>query len=102
MKMIEKLSDMIEEEIDDAEKYAQCALNHKEDNKELAEVFYTLSGEELKHMEMLHGQVVKMIEAHKKEKGEPPIEMKFLYDYLHKKHIEKVAEINVMRTMYKG
>ena len=74
MKIIEKLSGMIEEEIHDAEKYARCALQYKDDKEmhDVAEMFYKLSNEEMGHMNMLHSQVVSLIEAYRKEKGEPP------------------------------
>ena len=84
MEIIRKLSDMIEEEIADAGKYARCANNYKEDNPTLAEVFYKLSLEEMNHMSLLHGQVVAIIDEYKKANGEPPEAMKMLYKILHK------------------
>ena len=54
MKIIKKLSEYIEEEIGDAEKYAECALKTKQDYPQVSELFYMLSGEELTHMERLH------------------------------------------------
>ena len=101
MKIIEKLSDMISEEIEDAEKYIECALNHKDTERSLADVFYTLSTEEMRHMNMLHSEVVKIIDKYRREKGEPPAEMLAVYDYLHKKHIEKSTEVKTMQAMYK-
>lgn len=102
MEMIKKLSEMIEEELEDAEKYARCALNNKEDFKSVADVFYELGNAEMEHMNKLHGQVVNIIENYRKEHGEPPEKMKFLYDYLHEKHMKKAAEIKIMLSMYKG
>ena len=101
MKIIAKLSDMIEEEIADAEKYIRCALNHKEDNPELANTFYQLSLEEMKHMSMLHDQVTKLIAEYRKAHGEPPENMRTLYNYLHERHIAKAADTKAMQAMYK-
>ena len=101
MKIIEKLSDMIEEELNDAEKYIRCALENKESYPAVAEVFATLSGEEIKHMQMLHNQVAALIEEHKKKNGNPPEKMMALYEYLHKKHISHTADIKVMQSAYK-
>ena len=50
---METLPDMIQDEIRDAEKYARCALEHKEKNPEMAKIFYDLSLEEKEHMEKL-------------------------------------------------
>ena len=72
MLIIKKLSRMIKEEIGDAEKYARCAIEHKETDKALAETFYTLANEELKHMNMLHEQVARLINEYRQKKGEPP------------------------------
>lgn len=102
MRIIEKLSNMIEEEIEDAGKYARCALENKETNFPVAEMFYKLSNEELGHMNALHGQVVALIEDYKKKNGEPPEGMQMLYNVLHKKHMENAAAVKGMLVLYKG
>ena len=50
MRIIEKLSDMIDEEISDAMKYAKCANAYKDEDPSLADTFIRLSEEEMKHM----------------------------------------------------
>lgn len=101
MKLIKKLSKMIECEIEDAEKYIEKALKYKEERPELAKMFYSLSMDEMEHMNKLHGAVVEIIKEYRKEKGEPPKEMLFLYNYLHEKHIDDAAEVRTMQAMYK-
>ena len=102
MLIIKKLSKMIKEEICDAEKYANCALKYKDEDKALAETFYTLANEELKHMNMLHEQVVRLINNYKASKGEPPEAMRALYNYVHEEQIENTQEVKVLLGMYKG
>ena len=102
MKIIQYLSDMIEEEIGDAEKYARKALSCKEQFPVLAETFYKLANEELGHMNMLHSQVVSIIEDYRKKNGDPPEKMLFAYEILHKKHIDHVAAVKGMLSLYKG
>lgn len=102
MKIIADYSDYIEEEIHDAEKYARKAIECKEMSPQDSEVFYKLANEELNHMNAIHGLVVAKIEAYKKQNGEPPEAMKFLYDILHKKHIQNVATVKGMLALYKG
>ena len=102
MKVIEKLSERIEEELKDAECYARWALEYREEYPELARIANNLSAQELDHMTSLHGVVVQLIDNHRRMNGEPPAEMKAVYDYLHKKQIDKAAEVNVLRSMYKA
>jgi ferritin len=102
MQLISKLSDMIEEELNDSEKYIRCAMNHKEDNPTLAAAFAKLSSEEMGHVNILHEQVVNLINEYRKAHGDPPEKMQGIYDYLHKKHIDRANEIKVMQALFKG
>lgn len=102
MKLIEKLSEMIDEEIEDAKKYAKCAVKYKDERPALAKTFYDLSGEEMRHMTMLHAEVEAVIQKYRQEKGEPPEGMKSLYNYLHEKQIEKAADVRRLQDMYRG
>ena len=101
MKIIEELSDKIADEIECAEQYARCALMHKEDNPQLAETYYKIASEKMGHMNLLHTQVVSIIDDYRKKKGEPPEGMKVLYDILHRKHIEHAAAVKGMLALYK-
>lgn len=100
MEIIKKLVEKIDDELEDANKYINCALNTKEDYPELSKVYFTLSLEEMKHMTMLHDQVVKIIETYKKDHEVPPA-MKVLYDYLHERQIKWASKIKSKQDMYK-
>jgi len=95
MKIIEQLSDMISEEIDDAMKYAKCAKMH-EDDMELSRTFSLLANEELNHMDILHSQVTRIINDYREKRGEPPADMMAVYNYLHKRQIDRVADVKSM------
>lgn len=101
MKIIKKLSELIECEIDDAERYVELALELRDTRKGLADTFYSLSLEEMKHMEILHEEVVKLIEEHRSQHGEPPADMLAIYEYLHKRHIKEAQEVKNYQTTYR-
>lgn len=96
MKIIQKLSDMIDDEITDAWKYAKCYQNYKEDEPELARTFQQLANEELNHMERLHAQVVRMIKVQKEKTGDPPEWMLKVYEYLHERSVGRAAEVKAL------
>ena len=101
MKLIRCLSEMIGEEIDDADKYIKHALKYKDERRVLADVFAQLSTEEMKHMNMLHNETVKIIDEYRKAKGDPPPEMLAVYNYLHEKHMAHAAEVKAAQALYR-
>ena len=54
----------------------------------------------MKHMQILHGEVVKIIDEYRKVEGEPPADMQAIYNYLHEKIIEEVKEVKILQQMY--
>lgn len=101
MKVIKLLEELIEEEVSDVKKYAKLAVEYKDEHPALAQVFYNLSVQEESHQAELHNEVVKIIEAHRRTHGEPPATMMAVYDYVHKKHIDKLAEAKRYQDLFK-
>ena len=101
MKLIKELSHRIEEELCDAEWYVTKALENRDDRSDLADTYYALSLDEMKHMTLLHNIVVKLIEEVRKSGKEIPVGMEEFYDYLHQNHIEKAKEVRILQAMYR-
>jgi Mn-containing catalase len=101
MKLIKELTEMIEEEIDGAEEYVKEAIKLKHEHPSLAKTLYDISNQEMSHIDMLHAEVVKLIEEHRRTHGEPPAPMMAVYQYLHERHIDKVNNIRMLQNEYK-
>lgn len=100
MEIIKRVVEKIDDELMDAEKYIKCAYKVEEDYPQLADTYYQLSLEEMKHVTMLHEQAVKIIEDYKKDHPIPE-SMQILYDYLHEKQIKHAAKIRAKQEEYK-
>ena len=102
MKLIRDLEEYIDEEIHDIKKYAKMAAELKAEHPTLAQVLFNISTQEDGHQAAIHNEVVKIIEEHRRNHGEPPAAMMAVYDYLHKKSIDKLAEARMYQEVYKN
>ena len=102
MKAIKELVENINDELEDAEKYAKLAVHLKGEDTRLADTYARLAGEELNHSELLHGQAVRLIEAHRAAGNTAPPAMMAVWDWEHKKSVDHKMEIKALMEMYKG
>lgn len=102
MKIIQVLSERIEEEISDAKWYIKRAIACKDEHPEVSRTYYTLASQELEHSSMLHDAVTDAIKRYRDEHGEPPEGMLALYNYLHKKEIKDYDKVKRMIDDYKN
>ena len=101
MKLIQWLSDEIEDELKGAKCYIKKALELKSEEPDVAKTLYNISLQEMEHAKMLHDCVVDVIKEYREDNGEPPADMLAVYEYLHKQQIEKSAYVKTLQTMYK-
>ena len=92
MKIIKKLSEMIDDEIDGALEYAENAVMYKDTHEDLGRMFAELAEEELGHVGKLHDAVTEIIKKVQESGKTVPTGMVEIFEYLHKKQIEKVNE----------
>lgn len=100
MRLIMKLSDRIDEEIEDAKWYAKHAIKYKDKKRSLADTMYTISQEEIRHANLLHNEVTKIIEEYRAVHGEPPEIMQQLYTYMHDRSVANMNEAKTLQQMY--
>lgn len=100
MEIIKSISEKIDEELHDAEKYIKCAYRERDEHPQLANTYYQLSLEEMKHVTMLHESVVRIINDYKRD-HEVPEAMQILYDYLHDRQIKWAAKIKAKQEQFK-
>ena len=101
MKMIKKIVDQIHDELEGAEEYIECAMKHKTDYPNIANMYYEMSLMEMSHVDKLHGAVTTLINEAKARGEEPPPTMMAIYEYEHEKIMEEATEIKVMQEMFK-
>lgn len=96
MKEIKCLVKLMHEELCDAEKYARLYQKYKDDDRQLAEMFKVLSGQELEHMNMEHQQAVRLIRQFRDSGKEAPAEMMAIWDWEHEQMIEQEQDVRIM------
>lgn len=101
MKKIANIVKEMREEISGAEHYAKQATKYKDDDKALADVYIAIANQELEHVDRLHTQVTRIIQAYKSEKGNPPEAMMAIWNFEHEDMIEKVSRIKALIEIYK-
>lgn len=101
MKMMELLSEHIEEELEDACTYIRLALEYRESDPELASLFYKLSLEEMEHREALHKSLAAHMEMYRRLKGEDSAGMTMVYDFLCRREMEKAEKITGLQAMFR-
>lgn len=99
MKSIKKLIDRIDEELEDAEHYAEKYVECKAKNEpQKASRYAEMANDELKHAMYVHEWAVKEVDTISKIYT-PPADMQESYEKSHKKYVEKVAWIKQMLAM---
>lgn len=96
MTEIKELITNICDEIEDAEKYVDLALQYKDFDRSLADTYLTLSNQELGHADMLHGQSVRLIREYVGNDSEV---VKIVWDYEHQKFVEQKAKVRTKIDM---
>lgn len=102
MRIIKKLAEMIDDEIDGAIEYAEDAVLYKDSMPELGRMFAELAEEELGHVGRLHDAVAEIIKNAKEAGKSVPPGMMEMFEYVNKRQIGKVNEARNYLTQFRA
>lgn len=98
MKYIMEMVKRIDEEINDAQTYAEKYLECKAKDSPFAQRWKEMAGDELRHAQYIHDYAVAEIDKLRKVYT-PPVAMQEEWDKAHKEYVERVAVTRQMLTM---
>jgi hypothetical protein len=67
-------------------------------------VYYAISYrvlQEVRHVNMLHDEVVKLIKSYRESYGDPPPAMMAIYEWQHNRQIEKMKEVKILQNQFR-
>lgn len=101
MKILKDLIKKADDTLDEIEWYSEKALMYREDNKAVADIYNKIADMHVTIYDMLHKQMVDLIEQKKRDGHQPPAEMLAIWDYEHEKLIREFKEAKVLVEEYK-
>ena len=101
MERLKLLFSLIDDELADSMKYGEKAMHYKDTDPAMAELFYSLSLEELKHKSMLHNQLVKEMQSCIEEDPDKEITINAIYDVLNERQVEWENSIRMYHSTYR-
>ena len=101
MKILKHMIEKSEDTLDEIEWYAEKALHYKAEHKAVADVYNKIADMHITIYEMLHKQMVDLIDEHRRMGHNPPPEMLAIWEYEHEKLIKEFAEAKTMVEEYK-
>lgn len=101
MKILTHLIEKAHDTMDEVEWYGEKALHYKTDHKSLADVYNKIAEMHITIYDMLHKEMVNLIDEHRRMGHTPPPEMLAIYDYEHEKLIKEFAEAKALVDEYK-
>lgn len=101
MDKIKDLFELVDDELQDAMKYAKLAMEHKDTDNAMAELFYSLSLEEIKHKQNLYNCAVKAMTTYVEKYPEKEEITKEVFEALNERTIDWENSIRVYQGMYR-
>lgn len=100
MKILTELIKKAEDTMEEVEWYGEKALHLKTDHKSLADAYNKIASEHIGIYELLHKEMVNLIEEHKRTGHQPPPEMLAIWNYEHEKMVKEFKEAKFIVEEY--
>ena len=101
MKILKHLISKGDDTLDEIGWYAEKALMYKNEHKALADTYIKIAEIHLSVFDMLHKQMIELIEEHKRMGHTPPADMLAIWEYEHEKMIKELKEDKILIDEYK-
>ena len=101
MERLKLLFSLIDDELADSMKYGEKAMHYKDTDPAMAELFYSLSLEELKHKSMLHNQLVKEMNECIENDPDKEESINAVYDVLNEREVEWENSVRMYHSTYR-
>ena len=101
MERLKLLFSLIDDELADSMKYGEKAMHYKDTDPAMAELFYSLSLEELKHKSMLHNQLVKEMNECIEKYPDKEESINAVYDVLNEREVEWENSVRMYHSTYR-
>ena len=101
MKILAQIIEKADDTLKEIEWYAEKAHHLKEEKKHLADVYIKVADMHITIYDMLHTEIVELINQQKQITGEPPAEMKAIWNYEHERMVKRFNENKFLVESYK-
>jgi hypothetical protein len=101
MRILTHLIDKAHDTLDEIEFYGEKALHYKAEHRSLADAFNKIADMHITIYDMLHKEIVALIDEKKRSGDNPPPEMVAIWEYEHGKLIKEFAEAKLKVEEYK-
>lgn len=101
MKILKNTIDKSYDTLEEIEWYGEKAMLLKSEHKSLADTFNKIGEMHITIYDMLHKEMVNLIEEHKRSGHPVPHEMEIIWNYEHEKLIKEFKEAKILIEEYK-
>ena len=101
MKILAKMIEKANDTLDEIEWYGEKALLLRDEHKSIADTYNKVADMHITIYDMLHKQMVDLVEQKKREEPQVPAEMLAIWNYEHERLIKEFKDAKILVEEYK-